>query len=64
MLVCGDDLLAKTAVLELAADLGFEPVDAGPLAAARHLEALALLWIHLAIVQGYGREIAFRLEQR
>ncbi len=64
MLVCGDDLMAKTAVCDLAEDLGFAAVDAGPLSAARHLEALALLWIHLATVQGMGRDIAFRLEQR
>lgn len=64
MFYCGDDALAKQAVRQLAADLGFEPVDAGQLSAARHLEALALLWIHLATATDLGREIAFRLEQR
>ena len=31
MLYCGDDILAKEAVRQLAADLGFEPLDAGTL---------------------------------
>ncbi len=64
MFLCGDDELAKAAVWQLAEELGFEPVDAGALAAARHLENLALLWIHLAQVNGLGRSIAFRLLRR
>lgn len=64
MFVCGDDLLAKTAVIQLSDELGFATVDAGPLPAARHLENLARFWIHLASVQGLGRQIAFTLEQR
>ena len=38
--------------------------DAGPLANARLLEPLGLLWIHLAIRQGHGTGIAFRLARR
>lgn len=64
MPMCGDDSLAKAAVWQLAAELGFEPVDAGALSAARHLENLALLWIHLASVSGLGRDIAFRIMRR
>ena len=64
MLLCGDEEMAKAAVWQLAEELGFEPVDAGPLSAARHLENLALLWIHLAQVNGLGRGIAFRLLRR
>jgi predicted dinucleotide-binding enzyme len=64
MFLCGDDELAKAAVWQLAEEVGFEPVDAGALAAARHLENLALLWIHLAQVNGLGRGIAFRLLRR
>lgn len=64
MMVCGDDVAAKEIVMQLAAELGFAPEDAGGLVAARHLEALALLWIHLANVQGMGRDIAFRLVKR
>lgn len=61
---CGDDPAAKRQVHQLAAELGFEPVDAGPLVQARLLEPLALLWITLALKQGLGREIAFRLMRR
>ncbi|HNS39200.1 MAG TPA: NADPH-dependent F420 reductase [Promineifilum sp.] len=64
MFMCGDDGPAKGAAAQLAEELGFEVVDAGDLTAARHLEHLALAWIHLANVAGLGRDIAFRLERR
>lgn len=64
MFVCGDDGMAKAAATQLAEELGFEVIDAGGLTAARHLENLALLWIHLANVVGYGRDISFRLLRR
>ena len=64
MFLCGDDEMGKAAVWQLAEEIGFEPVDAGALLAARHLENLALLWIHLAQVNGLGRGIAFRLLRR
>ena len=64
MFVAGDDPAGKTAVLGLATDLGFEAVDAGPLANARLLEPLALLWIQLAFRLGQGRDFAFGLLRR
>ena len=64
MFYCGDDAEAKTVAARLAADLGFDPVDAGNLEQARLLEPLALLWIRLAYVQKQGREIAFKLLRR
>jgi hypothetical protein len=64
MFICGDDPAAKAIVAQLAEALGFEAADAGPLAAAFHLENLALLWIHLARQPGYGRDIAIRLLRR
>jgi 8-hydroxy-5-deazaflavin:NADPH oxidoreductase len=63
MLYCGDDAAAKGVARELAAQLGFDPVDAGPLKQARLLEPFALLWISLAI-GGQGINIAFRLMHR
>jgi 8-hydroxy-5-deazaflavin:NADPH oxidoreductase len=63
-LLCGDDQGAKDAVVGLAADLGFEPVDAGGLEAARHVEALAGLWVHLAFRAGLGRGFAFAVVHR
>lgn len=64
MFVCGDDADAKSTVGGLAEDLGFEAVDAGPLNRARLLEPMARLWIHLAMTDGFGREIGFKLLRR
>jgi 8-hydroxy-5-deazaflavin:NADPH oxidoreductase len=64
LLYCGDDAAAKQTVKSLAAELGFDPQDAGPLRQARLLEPFALLWISLAYGQGYGRELAFQLLRR
>jgi predicted dinucleotide-binding enzyme len=63
MFYAGDDAEAKAVAKRLATELGFDAVDAGPLARARLLEPFALLWITLA-VGGLGREIAFRLVRR
>ncbi len=64
MFLCGDDAAAKKTVATLAEALGFEPVDAGPLAQARHLEPLAMLWITMAYAHGHGPNIAFKLLRR
>ena len=64
MLYCGDDADAKKTVAPLIAELGFDPLDAGPLSQARLLEPFAMLWISLAMKQGYGRDIAFRFIRR
>jgi 8-hydroxy-5-deazaflavin:NADPH oxidoreductase len=64
MCVAGDDASAKTVVMGLAHDLGFEAVDAGPLKNARLLEPFAMLWIYLAVKQGLGPNIAFKLLRR
>jgi predicted dinucleotide-binding enzyme len=44
--VAGDDATAKQQVLDLAEQIGFSPVDAGPLASSRTLEGLA--WINIS----------------
>ncbi|HMQ56431.1 MAG TPA: NADPH-dependent F420 reductase [Anaerolineae bacterium] len=64
MFIGGDDAEAKTVVTGLAADLGFEVADTGPLSTARYLEPLAMVWIHLAIGQKQGRQIAFKIVRR
>ena len=61
---CGDDAGAKRVVNELATALGFAAHDAGPLSQARLLEPFALLWITLALKQGFSREIGFDLMRR
>jgi 8-hydroxy-5-deazaflavin:NADPH oxidoreductase len=50
-------------VLKLAADIGLEAIDAGSLVIARLLE-YGMLWIHLALVRGMGRDYAFVLHRR
>jgi predicted dinucleotide-binding enzyme len=45
--VAGDDAEAKKAVLQLAGQIGFRPIDAGGLKMARALEGMALLNIQL-----------------
>ncbi|MCL4303878.1 MAG: NADPH-dependent F420 reductase [Anaerolineae bacterium] len=64
MFICGDDAGARAVVTGLAEDLGFEVTDTGPLSTARYLEPLAMLWIHLAMVQKQGRQMAFRIVKR
>ena len=64
MFYCGDDPSAKAAAAQLASDLDFEALDAGGLTVARLLEPYAMLWIHLAIRQGFGRDFAFKIMRR
>jgi hypothetical protein len=62
--LAGDDGIALERVGEVAARAGFAPVAVGPLRHAAHLEALAVLWIHLATVGGQGHDFVFRLARR
>jgi NADPH-dependent F420 reductase len=64
MFYCGDHAAAKASVKQLIADVGFEPVDAGPLTSSRYLEPLAMLYIHLAYQQGWGSNCAFKIMKR
>jgi predicted dinucleotide-binding enzyme len=58
--VAGDDPGAKAAVLSLAAAVGFDALDAGPLRNARLLEPLAFLNIQLGHALGFGTDAGFR----
>ena len=64
MPIAGDHPAAKQTVMGLASDLGFAPVDVGPIAMCRCLEPLALLWINLASGPKKGAEFGFALVQR
>ncbi|MGH9613953.1 MAG: NADPH-dependent F420 reductase [Bryobacteraceae bacterium] len=64
MFYCGDDRDAKNTAAELAKEIGFAPVDSGPLSNARVLEPLAYLWIWLANMGGVGRDFAFQIVKR
>jgi predicted dinucleotide-binding enzyme len=59
--VAADNAGAKLAVLELAKAIGFDAVDAGPLANARLLEPLGYLNIQLGYVLGLGTQIGLKL---
>jgi hypothetical protein len=64
MFICGDDSQAKAVVGSLAEQIGFDVIDTGPLKAARYLESMAMLWVHLAYNQGFGTDFAFKLIRR
>jgi predicted dinucleotide-binding enzyme len=63
MFVASDDAEAKKTVEKLAKEIGFEPVDAGPLKASRYLEPMAMQWIKLAF-SGMGVGFAYSLVRR
>jgi 8-hydroxy-5-deazaflavin:NADPH oxidoreductase len=63
LVYCGDDDAAKATAAELIGDVGFEPVDAGPLRIARYLEPFTLLIAQLAYEGEEGPELAYRIER-
>ncbi len=65
MFTAGDSQKAKDVVSKLAADLGFEKCyDFGGDAKFPLIEQFAMTWINLAIMQGEGRNIAFKVLRR
>ena len=64
MLHAGDDAGAKKIAAQLARDLGFDPIDLGPLTTARLLEPLALVWITLAHRQKLGTDFVLNVVHR
>jgi predicted dinucleotide-binding enzyme len=65
MFVAGTSAKGKTVAKALALDAGFgECWDFGNDDKAQLLEYFALSWINLAIMQGHGRDIAFKLVKR
>jgi len=61
LLFCGDDRRAKTIAARLIRDVGFEPLDAGPLRIARYLEPFSLAVAQLAYEGSEGPEVAYRI---
>jgi hypothetical protein len=49
VLIAGDDPAAKDIVFAMAKDMGFHPVDAGPLKATRDLEKLVGVMLFLRL---------------
>jgi predicted dinucleotide-binding enzyme len=62
LLYCGDDPGAKDVAAELIRDVGFEPLDVGPLRIARYTEPFTLLIARLAYEGDRGPELAYRFE--
>jgi predicted dinucleotide-binding enzyme len=58
----GDDERAKQVAADLIREVGFEPLDAGPLRIARYAEPFALLVAQLAYEGSAGPEMAYRFE--
>lgn len=63
LVYCGDHKASKEVAAELIRDVGFDPVDAGPLRIARYTEPFALLMAQLAYEGSEGPEVAYRFER-
>jgi len=63
LVYCGDEARSKQVAAELIRDVGFDPVDAGPLRIARYTEPFTLLIAQLAYEGNEGPELAYRFER-
>ena len=63
LVYCGDDARSKQVAAGLIRDVGFDPVDAGPLRIARYTEPFTLLIAQLAYEGDAGPELAYRFER-
>ncbi len=59
--MAGNDEESKQTVAQLTRDIGFDPVDCGPLKAARYLEAMGILIINLGYTYNMGNKIGYKL---
>ncbi len=65
MFMAGDSEKAKAIALQLSTDAGFGScIDFGKSDKVELLEKFALSWINLAIMQGHGRNMAFKVVRR
>ncbi len=62
LVYCGDDEGSKAVAAELIRDVGFDPLDVGPLRIARYTEPFAQLVAELAYTGEDGPELAYRFE--
>ncbi len=62
LLYCGDESKSKKVAAQLIGDVGFDPVDAGPLRIARYTEPFTLLIARLAYEGKKGPQLAYRFE--
>jgi len=65
MFMAGESDEAKTIALQLSTDAGFGScIDFGKSDKVELLEKFALSWINIAIMQGHGRNLAFKVVRR
>ena len=62
LLYYGDDAASKKTIARLIRDVGFDPLDAGPLEMGRYAEPFTLLVARLAYESGRRPEMAYRFE--
>jgi predicted dinucleotide-binding enzyme len=60
LVYCSDHAKAKETAAGLIRDVGFDPIDAGPLRVARYLEPFTLLVAQVAYERAGGPELAYR----
>jgi len=63
LVYCGDDRSGKNLTAKMIRDVGFDPVDAGPLRIARYTEPFALLVAQLAYEGKGGPKLAYRFDR-
>ncbi len=63
LVYCGDHAGAKRTAAKLIRDVGFDPIDAGPLRIARYLEPYTMLIAQLAYEGTRGPKLAYRIER-
>jgi 8-hydroxy-5-deazaflavin:NADPH oxidoreductase len=63
LVYCGDDTDAKEVAAKLIRDVGFEPLDVGPLKIAPYMEPFGLLVARVAYEGEGGPEVAYQFER-
>ena len=63
LVYCGDDRRSKNLAARLIRDVGFDPIDIGPLRMARYTEPFTMLIARLAYEVKGGPELAYRFER-
>jgi 8-hydroxy-5-deazaflavin:NADPH oxidoreductase len=64
LMYCGDDAAAKETAAVLIRDVGFDPLDLGPLRMARYTEPFTMIIARLAYETAGGPALAYRFEKR
>jgi len=59
--VAGDDETEKRVVMQLVANIGFDPIDVGTLRSGRYLEPMGMLLISLGYDLGMGTNMGIKL---